>query len=90
MGELAKVFVAEILVARRHRQVGEEQPGEHVGDPAHLPRRASLRIAAAHATELPFVWGIWSPAPGIRRSNWVNDIDSDIRAAWGNQVLNFR
>jgi para-nitrobenzyl esterase len=108
------------------------------------PMLRLLRIAAAHATELPFVWGNLDSSPkdptfklGGRktgrlvsermRSRWINfavggkptglpgepdwlpyqepdrasllidrqdtvvaDIDADIRAAWGPQVLNFR
>jgi para-nitrobenzyl esterase len=108
------------------------------------PMLRLLRIAAAHATELPFVWGNLissSKDPtfklgGLRtgrvvservRTRWVNfatqgkpvglpgepdwlpyqepdrtslligredtvvsDIDTDIRATWGNQILNFR
>jgi para-nitrobenzyl esterase len=103
-----------------------------------------LRIAAAHATELPFVWGNLVTGPkdptfklgGLKtgravsermQARWlnfaiqakptglpgepewlpyhdpdrpcllidrqdavVNDIDTDIRATWGGQVLNFR
>ncbi len=108
------------------------------------PMLRLLRIAAAHATELPFVWGNLVTGPkdptfklGGRktgrlvservRTRWlnfatkaepagmpgqpewlpyqdpdrpcllidsqdtvVNDIDTDIRATWGGQVLNFR
>ena len=108
------------------------------------PMLRLLRIAAAHATELPFVWGNLESGPkdptfklgGIKagrvvservRARWlnfatqakpaglpgepewlpyqepdraclligredtvVNDIDTDIRATWGAQVLNFR
>lgn len=108
------------------------------------PMLRLLRIAAAHATELPFVWGNLVTGPkdptfklgGLKtgrvvservRARWVNfatqgkpaglpgepewppyhepdraslliggqdtvvnDIDSDIRATWGSQVLNFR
>jgi para-nitrobenzyl esterase len=108
------------------------------------PMLRLLRIAAAHATELPFVWGNLSTGPkdptfklgGLRtgrvvservRARWVNfavegkpaglpgepewlpyqdpdrasllidrqdtivnDIDADIRATWGTEVLNFR
>ena len=108
------------------------------------PMLRLLRIAAAHATELPFVWGNLVSSPkdptfklgGMKtgsvvseriRGRWVNfatqakpcglpgepewlpyqepdrtslligrqdavvcDIDSDIRAAWGAEVLNFR
>ena len=108
------------------------------------PMLRLLRIAAAHATELPFVWGNLVTGPkdptfklgGLKtgglvservRARWlnfathakpvglpgepewlpyqepdraslligrqdtvVNDIDADIRATWGTQVLNFR
>jgi para-nitrobenzyl esterase len=108
------------------------------------PMLRLLRIAAAHATELPFVWGnLVSSAKdptfklgGLKtgravsdrvRTRWVNfaaqgkpvglpgepdwpsylepdwtslvigredavvtDVDTDIRATWGTQVLNFR
>jgi para-nitrobenzyl esterase len=108
------------------------------------PMLRLLRIAAAHATELPFVWGNLVTGPkdptfklgGLKtgsvvservRTRWLNfatqakpaglpgepewlpyhepdrmslligrqdmvvsDIDADIRAAWGSQVLNFR
>jgi para-nitrobenzyl esterase len=108
------------------------------------PMLRLLRIAAAHATELPFVWGNLVTGPkdptfklgGLKtgrvvserlRTRWLNfatqskpvglpgepewppyqepdrsslligrqdtvvsDIDSDIRATWGSQVLNFR
>jgi para-nitrobenzyl esterase len=108
------------------------------------PMLRLLRIAAAHATELPFVWGNLVTGPkdptfklgGLKtgrvvservRARWVNfatradpaglpgepewrqyrdpdrwsllidrqdtvvsDVDSDIRATWGTQVLNFR
>ncbi len=108
------------------------------------PMLRLLRIAAAHATELPFVWGNLVTGPkdptfklgGLKtgrvvsermRARWVNfatqakpaglpgepewlpyqdpdrpcllidrqdavvnDIDTDIRATWGGQVLNFR
>jgi para-nitrobenzyl esterase len=108
------------------------------------PMLRLLRIAAAHATELPFVWGNLVSSPkdptfklgGVKtgrmvsqrvRTRWVNfaiegkpsglpgepewlpyqepdracllidredtvvnDIDTDIRAIWGTQVLNFR
>ena len=108
------------------------------------PMLRLLRIAAAHATELPFVWGNLVSSPkdptfklgGLKtgrvvservRARWVNfatqgkpaglpgepewlpyqeadrtslligredtavsDIDTDIRATWGQQILNFR
>lgn len=108
------------------------------------PMLRLLRIAAAHATELPFVWGNLVNGPkdptfklgGLKtgrlvseriRARWVNfathakptgppgepqwvpyqsadraclligrddavvsDVDSDIRATWGSEVLNFR
>ena len=108
------------------------------------PMLRLLRIAAAHATELPFVWGNLVSSPkdptfklgGMKtgsivservRARWVNfatqakpcglpgepewlpyqepdrtslligrqdavvcDVDSDIRATWGAEVLNFR